>query len=58
MLKFHLKKECLNFTEAWMTPEKQMVEDYPDEDLLEMLLNGDFQDGLDRVIQSINNDED
>ena len=58
MLKFHLKKERLNFMEAWMTPEKQMVEDYPDEDLLETLLNGYFQDGLDRVIQSIDNDED
>jgi hypothetical protein len=58
MLKFHMKKERLNFTEAWMTSEKQMVEDDPEDDLLQNFLDGDFQDGLDCVIQSINNDED
>jgi hypothetical protein len=57
MLKFHLKKERLNFTKDWMTSEKQMVDDDPEADLLQKLLDGDFQDGLDLVIQSINDDE-
>jgi hypothetical protein len=57
ILKFHLKKARLNFTAAWMTSEKQMVDDDPDNDLLATLLRGDFQDHLDQVIQSINNDE-
>jgi hAT family C-terminal dimerisation region len=57
MLKFHLKKERLNFTAAWMTKETDMVDDTPDDDLLDHLLDGDFQDGLDRIIQSINDDE-
>jgi hypothetical protein len=30
MLKFHLKKEQLNFTAGWLTSEKQMVDDDPD----------------------------
>ena len=57
MLKFHLRKERLNFTAAWATPDKQMVEDDPDVDLLAKLLRGDYQDQLDQVIQSINDDE-
>ena len=57
MLKFHLKKDCLNFTQNWLTPEKHMTEDIPDEDLLRHLLQGNFQDGLDQVIQSINSHE-
>ena len=58
MLKFHLKKARLNFTQAWMTSEKQMLKDDPDDDLLAKLLQGNFQDDLDQVIQSINHDED
>src|SRR5215510_10093033 len=58
MLKFHLKKERLSFTVAWMTSEKQMTEDDLDDNLLKNLLDGDFQDSLDRVIQSINDHED
>jgi len=42
MLKFHLRKERLNFTKGWTTSEKQMVNDTPDEDLLAGLLKGDF----------------
>ena len=57
MLKFHLKKDRLNFTQNWLTPEKHMTEDDPDEDLLRHLLQGNFQDGLDQVIQSINSHE-
>ena len=39
MLKFHLKKERLNFTASWITTEPHMLEDMPDADLL-MLLQG------------------
>jgi hypothetical protein len=58
MLKFHLKKERLNFTAGWVTSEKQMVDDDPDEDLLRKLLEGDYQDALDSAIRSVNDDED
>ncbi len=53
MLKFHLKKEHLNFTKGWMTVEKEMLEDEPDEDPLQKLLQGDFQNNLDMLMQSI-----
>jgi hypothetical protein len=58
MLKFHLKEVRLNFTQGWITPEKDMLVDDPDEDLLETLLQGSYDDGLDQVIQAINVDED
>jgi hypothetical protein len=60
MLKFHLKKARLNFTETWMTSEKEMLEDEPDDDLLQKLFEpgADFQDSLDKIIKAINNDED
>ena len=58
MLKFHLKKDHLKFMQNWVTPEKHMAEDDPDEDLLCNLLQGDFQAELDWVIQSINSYED
>jgi hypothetical protein len=58
MLKFHLKKERLNFTAGWIMSEKQMVDDDPDEDLLRKLLEGDYQDALDSAIRSVNDDED
>jgi hAT family C-terminal dimerisation region len=58
MLKFHLKKERLNFMQGWTTSEKLMTEDDPDVDLLRKLLEGDYQDALDSVIRSINTDED
>lgn len=57
MLKFHLKKDCLNFMQNWVTLEKHMTKDDPGKDLLHNLLQGDFQAGLDRVIQSINSHE-
>jgi len=38
MLKFYLKKERLNFTQNWLTPDKCMTHDEPDEeDLLHRL---------------------
>jgi hypothetical protein len=57
MLKFHLKKERLNFTEFWITQERQMAEDDPEVDLLDNLLRGDVQDALDGIMQCINADE-
>src|ERR1700678_836239 len=57
MVKFHLKQSRLNFTDAWITREKEMIKDHPDNNLLQKLLDRDFQDGLDRAMQSINNDE-
>jgi len=58
MLKFHLKKERLNFTESWVTPESQMTEDDPDEDLLDNLLKDvGVQDIFDGIMQSIEVDE-
>jgi hypothetical protein len=56
MLKFHLKKERLNFTADWMTAEKRMIDDDLDGDLLRKLLDDNCQDGLDHVIQSINDE--
>ena len=55
MLKFHLKKERLDFTKGWMTSEKQIVDDSPDRDLLVELLEGDLQDGVDKVMRHIKN---
>jgi len=53
MLKFHLRKERLNFTKGWTMSDKQMVNDTSDEDLLAGLLKGDFQDKLDNTVKSI-----
>ena len=61
MLKFHLKKLRLNFTEAWMTESMYMLEDDLDKDSnnLAMLLKPDFRADLDWILLSINtNDED
>ena len=58
MLKFYLKKDHLNFMAAWMTVEQQMTKDDLDEDLLCALFQDNFQDSLDIVIWSINDDED
>jgi hypothetical protein len=52
MLKFHLKKAHLSFTEGWITSEEQMMDDDPDVDALDMLLKGESLD--DRIIALIN----
>jgi hypothetical protein len=57
MLKFRLKKDRLNFTAGWITSEKDMVDDGPEDDLLRKLLRSDFQDALDRAIRSVNDYE-
>jgi len=59
ILKFHLKKSCLDFTKGWLMLEKQMVADKPDEedkDPLVELLQGNFQNNLDEIMGSIDKD--
>jgi hypothetical protein len=57
MLKYHLKKERLNFTEGWQLKEKELTEDAPEEDLLcELLGDGNAADAMDRVMRSIEDD--
>lgn len=53
MLKFNLKKDRLNFTAGWITEEKHLKEDDPEGDLLRAVLDGNLQDGLDRILLSI-----
>lgn len=54
MLKLYLKKERLSFTNAWMTTEKEMTLDIPDEDALQKLFEGiDPQHAMEEVIQLI-----
>ena len=58
MLKYRLKNERLDFMDDWITPEQQMLNDDPDHDLLHMLVNTtDHQDVVDRVIQTMNRDD-
>lgn len=59
MLKFHLKKSCLNFTEAWMTENAYMLEDDPDKvsNNLTVLLKPDFRADLDRILLAIKDDD-
>jgi len=56
MMKFYYKKERLNFTLGWMTAEKEMIDDLPDEELTVSLLKGD-QKAMDTIMGSIKIDE-
>ena len=61
MLKFYLKKERLHFMRGWVTSKKQMAINESEEvegDPLEALLRGDFQNNLDKIICSIDQDND
>ncbi|OJA15570.1 hypothetical protein AZE42_12603 [Rhizopogon vesiculosus] len=58
MLKFHLKKERLNFMEGWVMSEREMTKIEPEEGLLEKLLDPSFRDTIDHIMQSINSYED
>jgi hypothetical protein len=53
MLKYHLKKERLNFTEDWALSEKELIEDAPEEDMLHKLLGDNCQDAMDSIMRSI-----
>jgi hypothetical protein len=54
MLKFHLKKEHLNSTAAWIMTEKQMVDDCSDHDLLMNVINEEILEGLDSILEDEN----
>ena len=58
MLKFQLRKECLDFMMGWKTLQEEMIDDDPEEDLLQKVLLANFQDNLDSLIQTINKDKD
>ena len=55
MQKFRLKQQRLDFTSGWLTKEKEMVEDEPENDLLQSLFmeGRTTQDSLDFVIQEM-----
>jgi hypothetical protein len=55
MLKYHLKKTSLSFTEGWLLKEKELTKDAPDEDLLGKLVDEDCQNTMDHVMQSLEN---
>jgi hypothetical protein len=58
MLKFYFKKERLNFTKDWAVSEEEMTEVEQEVDLLAKLFEGNYQDGLDRILQAINPPDD
>jgi hypothetical protein len=58
MLKYNLKKTRLNFTERYSLSEKELTDDAPEDDMLRKLLSDNFQDAMDRIMQSIDKYED
>jgi hypothetical protein len=57
MLKFAQKKACLNFTNGWITSEREMQDEVPEDDLLATLLGGNQEDTLDKIIQAFGQDD-
>jgi hypothetical protein len=57
MLKFALKKACLDFTSGWITSESEMQDEVPDEDLLAILLRGNREDALDKMMHVFGQDD-
>jgi hypothetical protein len=59
MLKFHLKKDRLNFTKGWATSHQQLLEDEPDEPGTQNALPIQIVDDsyLDRALTAINQEE-
>ena len=57
MLKFHLKKTRLDFTQGWMTSGQEMVDDVTDDDLLGGLLNDSYHDVFDKAMKAIDEKE-
>ena len=54
MLKFWIKKDRLNFTKDWITPQKEMVTNEQSEDLLARLFSTmDISSSLDEVLGAI-----
>ena len=56
MLKSHLKKEHLNFTQGWSMTEQELL-DYDTVVDLDLLLKGKFHDNLDKIMDAINASE-
>jgi hypothetical protein len=57
MLKFAFKKDRLDFTGGWITPEHLMEEQVPDQDLLAALFAGGSEDVMDRIIRDLAEDD-
>ncbi|KIJ98538.1 hypothetical protein K443DRAFT_103726 [Laccaria amethystina LaAM-08-1] len=57
MVKFSLKNDRLNFTEGLITPKCDMVDDMPEVDLLQVLLEKDSVAGMDAVIAALGQDD-
>ncbi|KAF8129616.1 hypothetical protein EV363DRAFT_1168993 [Boletus edulis] len=53
MLKFWLKKDRLNFTKGWITPQKDMVFDEDSDDLLGRLFSTTDASSLDDILGAI-----
>jgi hypothetical protein len=57
MVKFHLKKERLDFTNGWVTSQKILLEDEPDEPDTENMSAQDDPQTLDRTLRMIIQEE-
>ena len=57
MLKFDLKKRCLDFMRGWATSEKEMLDDAEGADLLAGLLKEDFHADFDKIMKFIGDDK-
>ena len=57
MLKFHLKKRHLSFTQGWVMSEKEMLDDANGADLLVGLLKEDFHADFDKIMKFISDEE-
>jgi hAT family C-terminal dimerisation region len=57
-LKFSLKKERLNFTGGWQTPQSKMKTTGTTKDLLAHLLTGDRQATTDALLRALSDSED
>jgi hypothetical protein len=57
MLKFALKKACINFMNVWITSERFKQEQEPKDNLLAALFWHDGEDAMDRIIQDLAEDD-
>jgi hypothetical protein len=59
MLKFGLKKNCLNFTNGWITDKKSMqVDEYSEADHLANLFGKDSADAMDELLAAVGDADD
>jgi len=57
MVKFSLKNDRLNFTEGLITPERDMTDNVPEVDLLQVLSGEDLAAGMDAVMATLGQDD-